>query len=507
MSDTLTQSLELLPHYFAQHLLLTLASLGIGVPLGLGLALLAHRVRWLAGPLTGFAGVVQTVPSLALLALMVPLLRMIGFVPALIALVLYSLLPVVRNTITALRELDGAILESADGIGLTRRQRLTKVELPLVAPSIVAGIRTSAVLVVGIATLATPVGQASLGYFIFTGLQTGNQTAVIVGCLAAAVMALSLDGVIRLLERGVRDRSTPRVVLASLVLLGGCVAGLMPLMGSISRGSDRPIVVGAKTFTEQYILAELIGRRLEGRGVPVSVRSGMGSQLLFDAMASGAVDVYVDYTGTLWTNVLKRTDRADRATMVSVLVEQLQARYDITVAGGLGFENTYALAVARRRAEEDGLSTISDLAPIAPGLTLGGDVEFFGRPEWIAARDVYALAFGQLVPMDATLMYDAVSAGRLDAVAAFSTDGRIPAFDLTLLQDDQHVFPPYDAIILLSSRAASDERVLDALSPLLESIDAATMARANMRVDVEGGTPEKAAGMLDEQIRANAAMR
>ena len=495
----LTEQLNLLPGFLSQHVLLSVSALAIGLCISLPLGVLASRWRRLEGVVLGVAGVIQTVPSLALLALMVPLMGMIGWWPALTALVLYSMLPVLRGTVLGLQGVDRAALDAATGLGMTPWQRLIRVELPLAGPSIIGGIRTATVWVVGIATLATPVGQTTLGNFIFAGLQTQNRTAVIVGCIAAAALALLLDGTIRLAEISVRQRNG-KLAVVSLAILGGLTLGsAVPMLRDSwtgEMGSNRQLIVGAKTFSEQYVLAELLAQRLEDAGLKVTTRTGLGSQVAFDALKSDAIDCYVDYSGTLWTNVLKQTSFPPRDTLNHELAVELESRFGVKVVGVLGFENTYALAVPKRLADRLGLRTVSDLAAIAGDLAIGGDVEFFARPEWTRARDLYKLNFRNIVGLDSTLMYAAADEGKVDVIAAFSTDGRIASRDLVVLDDDRRAFPPYEATILVSPRAAKDPRVMECLAQLVGTIDTRSIRLANENVDVKKIAPRVAADRL-----------
>ncbi len=497
MSRSLHELLSLLPEFFANHLLLSMSALAIGLVISLPLAILCTRSRRLGAPVLAVASVIQTIPSLALLALMVPILGMIGFVPSLIALVLYSMLPVLRNTVTGIQGVDRALIEAARGVGMTPMQTLFKVELPLAAPTIIAGVRTAAVWVIGIATLATPVGQTTLGNFIFTGLQTQNQAAVLVGCIAAAALALIVDGSIRILESGAELRSRRRLIIGSVALGGFLLVGLSPLAVNATRFDGRPsIVVGAKTFTEQHVLAELLSEQMRTAGFRTSTKAGMGSQLLFDALANGSVDCYVDYTGTIWTNVMQRTDTPPRRQMMVEMKRWLSTHHNIVVAGRLGFENTYAFAMRRDDANRLGIKTVSDLRSHAPELLLGGDIEFFGRPEWIRAKSTYDLDFKETTGLDASIMYSACASGAVDVIAGFSSDGRIAAYDLVVLQDDRNVFPPYDAIVLLSRKANEKPGVVSAVASLINTIDDDLMRQTNKLVDVDGRSPSEAARLL-----------
>jgi osmoprotectant transport system substrate-binding protein/osmoprotectant transport system permease protein len=497
VSETLAAQLALLPDYLSRHLLLSVTALGIGIASSLPLAFAVARVRALRGPVLMLASVVQTIPGLALLALMVPLLSRIGFLPAVIALILYSILPVLRNTVTGIQEVDADLIEAGLGLGMTSTQLLLKVELPLALPVIVAGIRTATVWVVGMATLSTPVGATSLGNYIFSGLQTQNYTAVLVGCIAAALLALTLDRLIRSMEIALSRRNRKAIVAAiaaTVVVLG---AGLSPIL--LARSSALPhdeVVIGAKTFTEQYILANLIADELDSAGFQTRTLESLGSTVAFDALVAGRIDCYVDYTGTIWVNYMKRTDNPGREAILAGVREWLEDQ-GIDLVAALGFENAYAFAMTRSRAAALGVRTIDDLVPYAPRLKLGGDYEFFGRPEWRDLMARYGLAFAKLVTMDSSLMYSAAATGEVDAISAFSTDGRIPAYDLVVLEDTRAALPPYDAVLLVNSATLQRVPALRAaLAPLAGAIDGDAMRAANKHVDVDGGTVTEAARVL-----------
>jgi osmoprotectant transport system permease protein len=495
--DRLASLLPELPGFFANHVLLSVGALAIGVALSLPLAALAVRHRPLSGPLLGLAGVIQTIPGLALLALMVPLLGRIGVVPALVALVLYSMLPVLRNAVTGALEVDRDVLEAARGIGMTDTQILLRVQFPLAAPVIVAGIRTAAVWTVGMATLSTPVGASSLGNLIFSGLQTQNTTAVLLGCASAAVLAVALDSLIRLAETAARRRDARLAIASVALLIAGVAVSAWPVLAKQLRPVAAPrVVVGAKTFTEQYILATLIADRLREAGFAVEARDGLGSTVVFDALATGEIDVYVDYSGTIWANHMKREDTPPAAAVLREMSRWLADEHGIVCLGPLGFENAYALAMTSARAAALGIADLADLARASGSLEIGGDYEFFARPEWIAVRDRYGFAFREQRSFDSTLMYTAVAEGHVDAISAFSSDGRIAAFDLVVLDDPLDAFPPYDAVLLLGARAAARDDVVTALHPLVGAIDDDAMRRANRGVDLDGRPVSAAATEL-----------
>src|SRR6185437_10231403 len=294
--------------------------------------------------------------SLALLALFYPLLlalslltktltgaqfSALGFLPSLLALTLYSMLPILRNTVTGLLGVDAAVKEAALGVGMTPMQSLVQVELPLALPVIMAGIRTASVLVIGTATLSTPVGQTSLGNYIFTGLQTQNWIFVLFGCIAAALLALAADQFLAMVERMIahRDRSRLAVAAVAVVLLLGAGA-LSPLLRA-----DDGYVVGAKGFPEQYVLASLMEQRLGAAGLSATTRGDLGSAVIFNALIGSDVDAYVDYTGTIWSNFMHRADAPARDVVLREMTDWLRKTYGVKVLGPLGFENAYVLAM------------------------------------------------------------------------------------------------------------------------------------------------------------------
>ncbi|MBX3264551.1 MAG: ABC transporter permease subunit [Labilithrix sp.] len=501
------EQLALLPEYLGAHLRLTLAALLVGIAISLPIGVLVTRRRWLEQPVLGVASVIQTIPSLALLAVMVPLLAAagvssIGFLPAFLGLVLYSLLPILRNTVTGISGVDPAYIEAARGVGMTERQQLLRVELPLAMPVIIAGVRTSTVWTVGVATLSTPVGATSLGNYIFSGLQTRNYDAVFVGCVAAAALALTLDGVVRLLAAGLarRRRGALALALGALALLG--IWTVAPLARGAGR-ADR-VVVGSKTFTEQYVLSEILRGQIERRtGLPTDTAQSLGSSVVFDALRSGEIDAYVDYSGTIWATVMHREAAgAARADVLDEVGRYLREAHGVVLVGALGFENAYALAMPRARAAELGTRTVSDLARAAPRLAMGGDYEFFGRPEWRSLEAAYGLRPGSRRSMDASLMYQAAATGEVDVISAFSTDGRIAAADLVVLEDDKGAIPPYDAIVLASARLAERHpEAVAALRELVGTIDADAMRAMNMAVDRDHESPDAVARRFLDRAR------
>jgi osmoprotectant transport system permease protein len=506
------EALAHLPDYLGNHVRVSVTALALGLLVSLPLAIAARNQPVMRGALLGLASIVQTVPGLALLALFYPLLLALaslslawfgvgfsafGFLPAVLALALYSMLPVLRNTITGLKGVDPSLLEAAQGVGMTPRQSLFTVELPLALPVIMAGVRTAAVWVIGTATLSTPIGQTSLGNYIFAGLQTQNWVFVLFGCLAAAVLALAVDQLLALIETGIRNRSRVRTLLGGVGMAALVAATLVPTLAR----PPSSYIVGAKTFAEQYVLSALIAQRLQAAGFSATTREGLGSNVIFDALVTNDIDVYIDYSGTLWANQFHHTDIKPREELLAEL-KAILAQQQVTLLGELGFENAYALVMPRRRAEALGIRSIADLASHAPSLSMAADYEFFSRPEWAGLQQAYQLKFRAQRQMQPDFMYAAVASGEVDVIAGYTSDGLIAKYDLVLLDDPKHAIPPYDAIVLLAPKRAGDQALRNALVPLLGRIDIADMREANLRAAGGDGasSPSAVARWLWEKI-------
>jgi osmoprotectant transport system permease protein len=513
MNGQIAAAWAALPDRLAWHVVLSACALALGIALSLPLAVLAARhakVRW---PVLAVASLIQTIPSLALLALFYPLLlaisaltaqafgvklQALGFLPSLLALTLYSMLPILRNGVAGLTGVDPAVLEAADGVGMTPSQKLWRVQAPLAAPVIMAGVRTAAVWTIGAATLATPVGQTSLGDYIFAGLQTENWVSVLFGCAAAAVLALIVDQVLGLIETGAAKRDLRRVGAGVAVL----IIGTLLAAASLLHRPTPTYVIGAKNFSEQFILADMMQTRLEHTGAVVSRKDGLGSAVAFRALAGNEIDAYVDYSGTLWTNVMGRTDSPPRADMLAELTRVMKQKYGVVVLGPLGFENAYALAIKADQARALGVTTIGDLASHAPQLRLGSDLEFLSRPEWAALKSAYGLNFRTARSYNPTFMYRAIEGGDADVISAFSSDGRIAADQLTVLTDPKHAIPAYDAVILIAPKRANDVRLRKAFQTLIGAIPVERMREANLTVDRDADkrSPAQAAEALAKTL-------
>jgi osmoprotectant transport system permease protein len=488
-----------------EHLLLvavsTLVAVGIGIPVGL----LLTRKASLKRPVLAVANVFQTVPSLALFGFIIPLKYVggIGWRAAVVALVLYALLPVIRNTVTGVEGVERSVREAAAAMGMTDGQILRQVELPLAAPVILAGVRVATVISVGVATIAAAIGAGGLGTLIFRGLRQYDNRLILAGAVPAALLALAADAGIGLIEsrlaarrraalkRGVIARRVALAGLALLVLAGGGFALWL-------RSAKADVRVGSKDFTESVILAEIYAQGLEARGLKVERRYELGGNLAHDALVAGEVDVYPEYTGTSLMSILKRPPATDARAVYELVKSDYAARFDVEVGPPLGFEDTFAVLVRSAEAQRLNLKNISDLTPRAPQMRAGFGQDFMSRPDgYEGFARAYGLQFsGRPREMDLSLSYRALAEGQVDVIAGNSTDGMIAALGLTQLADDRHYFPPYEAVLLLRRDAlARLPAAREVLQRLAGSISTEEMRRLNYEVD---GNKRPAADVVRE---------
>jgi osmoprotectant transport system permease protein len=291
-----------------------------------------------------------------------------------------------------------------------------------------------------------------------------------------------------MIESGLRSRRRLQAAFGGVGIAALVAATLVPSMGR----SHSSYVVGAKTFSEQYVLAALLADRLRAQGLSAATREGLGSNVIFDALVTGDIDVYVDYSGTLWANQFHHSGIKPREELLADLKAALAQR-NVTLLGELGFENAYALVMPRKRAEALGIHSIADLASHAHEMSIAADYEFFSRPEWAGLQKAYGLSFRAQRQMQPDFMYAAVAAGEVDVIAGYTSDGLIAKYDLVVLDDVKHAIPPYDAIVLLAPKRAGDQALRDALQPLLGRIDISDMREANLRAASGDGTSSPSA--------------
>ncbi len=486
-----------------EHIFIVLFSAGLAVLAGLPLGVLLTRIRSLQTPVLGFANIMQTVPSLALFGLLIPIpfIGGIGARTAIVALSLYALLPVIRNTVTGITGIDPKVREAATAMGMTGGQILRMVELPLAAPVILTGIRVAVVIAVGVATVAAAIGAGGLGTYIFRGLRQNDNNLLLAGAAASALLALLCDLVLGQVERayriGERSSSVRKLVIAGAGVAFAVLVGLsyLPTESGARSAATRGqrIVVGSKDFTESVILAEILSQLLEKQGVEVVRQFELGGNLAHDGVLSGEIDVYPEYTGTAYTAILKHSPINDPVDVYERTRSEYADRFGLAVSPPLGFANDFAILVRGETARRDKLKTISDAVPISRDWLAGFGQDFMSRADGYAG---FAKAYGfnfskQPREMDLSLTYRALQSGELDIIAGNSTDGLISALDLFQLEDDRHYFPPYQAVLI--SREDKAELLASAFRSLDNAISTDEMRKLNYEVDGEKRSPRDVA--------------
>jgi osmoprotectant transport system permease protein len=471
-----------------QHLMLVVLSTAIATALGLPAGILAARRPAIGRPLLALANVTQTIPSLALFGFLLPLPFIGGVGPrtALVTLTLYALLPVVRTTVAGLRSVDRAVIEAGAAMGMTSRQLLTMVELPLALPSIVAGVRVAAVVGVGTATIAAAIGAGGLGEYIFRGLSMVDTVMILAGAIPAAALALIVDGGLAALERLLRTGPPKRGVLTAI---GATVVALVAALvwPSLTTRGTASVTVGSKNFTEQIILGEILAQALEREGAVVNRKLNLGGTFICDrAVRSGDIDVYVEYTGTAATAVFHEAVPHDPAAALE-LVRRRYAAAGLTAGERLGFDNTFAILVRGADARAHSLRSIEDLRRVSAGWTPGFGYEFLQRADgYPGLVKAYGLTFRPPRAMDLSLIYKALAAGQVDVIAGDATSALIDALDLTRLDDTLRYFPPYDAVPVVRTAALLHHPAIPrALVRLAGRIAEKDMRAMNRAVDVD----------------------
>lgn len=481
-----------------EHLFLTGVSIGAAVLVGMPLGMAVSRNRWAKPLVFGAAKIVQTVPSLAMLAFLLALTGKIGVLPAIVALTLYAFLPIIQNTVTALEGVSPDMLEASAGMGMTPMEQMRMVKLPLAMPVITAGIKTAAVISVGIATLSAFIGAGGLGEFINRGLSLSDTRLILLGAFPSALLAIYVSFAIASLEWGLDNRKRRRVRLLAgkagkLLTFVPLLLLLVPgLLGQARQtppaGAAKTVRVGSKNFTEQLILAEMMARRIEvATGLSVQRKFNLGGTMIcHGAIVRGEIDIYPEYTGTALTAILNVRERVtDPQSAYRLVSRQYRKLFGLKWLGPFGFNNTYALAVREEDAEKYGWKNVSDLKARAASLTAGVTSEFYERPDgYPGFRRMYGIEFGEVGSLDPALMYEAEKEGQVDVISAFSTDSRIPVYGLVILKDDKSFFPPYYAAPIVREDIIGEfPEIGAALEPLAGILDEETMQRLNFDVD------------------------
>lgn len=508
--DYLIQSSAQIIELTKDHVLLTVISVGLAILIGVPLGILISYIKKLNKPVLGTANVIQAIPSMALLGFAIPFLG-IGTVPAVVMVILYSLLPIIKNTYTGIQSINPLTLEAARGIGLTKLQILFKVQIPMALPVIMAGVRISAVTAVGLMTMAAFIGASGLGVLIFSGIRTVNNNQILAGAIPACILALLVDYVVGMIEKVVTPISLQKVTASRerqlkankhrkiILSITAAVIAVMLILSSLANlgGGKKVIRVAGKDYTEQHILVHMFSDLIEDRtDIEVERKVNLGgTQVCFSALKKGDIDLYVDYSGTVYGDTLSYPMNTDMEEVYTTIKADLKEQFDIEVLKQMGFNNTYVLAVTKETSDKYGIKTISDLAAAGSVLTAGTTFEFLNRDDGLPGiTKHYGFEFKDTVALDSSPRYLALNNKETDVVDAFATDGLLKKFELVTLEDDKHFFPPYYAVPLMRSEIYEQ---YPELIPIIEELGGmltdAIMIELNYMVDELQMEPEAVA--------------
>lgn len=493
---------ELLLSHVKLTILAVSAAILIGVPLGI---LISGKIK-IRKPVLGIANVVQAIPSLAILGFLVPYLG-IGAGTAIFMVVIYSLLPILKNTCAGLDSINQDTLEAAKGIGMTNNQVLFKVQLPLALPVIMAGIRISSVTAVGLVTIAAYIGAGGLGTLVISGIQTDNSSMILAGAIPACILALLMDFIMSRVERAVTpialrlsttELSPERAAKEkkhrknTLVLAASAIAGAFVLMGVQYYNSKADLYIGSKEGCESVIIGNMMADLIEAKtDLKVTRKMALGGTMIaFQALNGNEITIYPEYTGTAYGTILGNpvTPGMTKEEVYEHVSKQMMDTHGIKVLENFGFNNTYVLAVSRETAEKYNLKTVSDLKNVNGLLKLGCSPEFAVRDDGLPGIEkTYGVKFKSTHNFSGTLMYTAITSNQVDVITAFSTDGLLQKYDLVLLEDDKNFFPPYFMLPMVKEDTLEKyPEIGEALSVMYGLLDDETMQGLNYQVVEEG---------------------
>lgn len=498
---TLIERRDYLYELLIQHVLLSLGAIliitAIGISTGIGI-LHQPRLRKIVLTLVNF---LYTIPSIAMFGLFIPLIG-IGYGNALIVLVIYGLLPMIRNTYTGLSGVDPLLLDAAKGMGSTPWQIFSRVRWPLAFPTIVSGFRTMVVMTIALAGLASFIGAGGLGQAIYRGINTNNSSLILVGSIAVALLALAADLSIGAIENSLKIKAKESVrrnrywKYAGLIIL--LSLAVFVLISKPGNSSEKKIVVASKPTAEQYILGEIISQLIENETAIQVVRKfgiGGGTSNIHPAMLKGEIDIYPEYTGTAWLFVLKKPHINQPDSLYLALKNAYAEQYNLNWICRLGFNNTFTLALPEDVAQNENITTFTELAAKSKQFTFGAEFDFFEREDGFnGLAKVYPFNFKSNVELDVNLKFQALENNTVDVINAFSTDSRIRQMNLRVLKDDQLFFPAYQAGIVIRSETQQKFPELTGLLEQLDGlIDDKTMLQLNYEVEIEKKSPDEVA--------------
>ncbi|MFS9024318.1 ABC transporter permease/substrate-binding protein [Streptococcus australis] len=474
-----------------QHLQLSLLTLLLAIFLAVPLAVYLSTRKSASNWVLQLAGIFQTIPSMALLGLFIPIMG-IGTLPALTALVIYAIFPILQNTITGLQGIDPSLEEAGVAFGMTKWERLKKFEIPLAMPVIMSGIRTAAVMIIGTATLAALIGAGGLGSFILLGIDRNNASLILIGALSSAFLAIAFNLLLKWMEKA----KLRTIFAAFAVMVLGLGASYTPSL--LPKPEKENLVIAGKLGPEPEILANMYKILIEeNTDMTVTVKPNFGkTTFLYEALKKGDIAIYPEFTGTVTESLLKPAPQVghDPETVYQAARDGIKQQDELALLKPMAYQNTYAVAVPRKIAQEYGLKTISDLKKVEGQLKAGFTLEFNDREDGNKGlQKVYGLNL-QVSTMEPALRYQAIQSGDIQITDAYSTDAELARYDLVVLEDDKQLFPPYQGAPLMKTALLEKHPELEAvLNKLAGKITADQMSQMNYQVGVEGKSANQVA--------------
>ena len=474
-----------------QHLQLSLLTLLLAIFLAVPLAIYLSSRKRASNWVLQLAGIFQTIPSMALLGLFIPIMG-IGTLPALTALVIYAIFPILQNTITGLQGIDPSLEEAGIAFGMTKWERLKKFEIPLAMPVIMSGIRTAAVMIIGTATLAALIGAGGLGSFILLGIDRNNASLILIGALSSAFLAIAFNLLLKWMEKA----KLRTIFAAFAVMILGLGASYTPSL--LAKPEKENLIIAGKLGPEPEILANMYKILIEEKtDMTVTVKPNFGkTTFLYEALKKGDIAIYPEFTGTVTESLLKPTPQVnhDPEAVYQAARDGIKKQDKLALLKPMAYQNTYAVAVPKKIAQEYGLKTISDLKKVEGHLKAGFTLEFNDREDGNKGlQKLYGLHL-QVSTMEPALRYQAIQSGDIQITDAYSTDAELARYDLVVLQDDKQLFPPYQGAPLMKEALLKKHPELEGiLNQLAGKITAEQMSQMNYQVGVEGKSANQVA--------------
>lgn len=492
----LTEDFKFFLNLTIEHILISLLAISIASILGIILGIIISEYRRFSGLILGIVNILYTIPSIALLGFFITITG-VGNTTALIALIIYALLPIIRSTYTGIVNINPLIIEASEGMGSTKLQQLFKVKLPLALPVLMSGIRNMVTMTIALAGIASFVGAGGLGVAIYRGITTNNSAMTFLGSLLIAILALIFDFILGIIEKRLTNHKRRKYKVNFKLIILGLFIIIFGAYFSLNSKKDKVINIATKPMTEGYILGQMLTELIEqDTDLKVNMTTGVGggTSNIHPAIVKGEFDLYPEYTGTSWEAVLKKEGSYDESKF-DELQKEYKEKYNLEYVNLYGFNNTYGLAVNKDIAEKYNLKTYSDLAKVSNNLIFGAEYDFFEREDgYKELQKVYNVDFKKKIDMDIGLKYQAMKDKKIDVMVIFTTDGQLAISDVVVLEDDKKMYPSYRAGTVVRSEILSKYPELKAVLEKLNNIlDDKTMADLNYQVESEGKKPEDVA--------------